>query len=163
MGIAVLEAVRRFLHLIESDSEMDVMRVELRQAIEGGLRRCDIESIAAQVLAEQGREDLSPGRFSDRYLSDWNNILRLKSERSDLLLDLRKLIERTLSEVPPPVPFTGKQIIESLGISEGPLVGELVRERDRLFQAGTKDPQELLTRLRDYVGKRQQPTEPRIQ
>lgn len=151
MGAAVLGAVKRFLHVIESDPEMDVMRTELRQAIEGGLRRVDIESVAAQVLAEQGRKDISPGKFSDRYFSEWNSNLKLKSERTDLLLDARKLIETTLSQVPEPPPVTTKHIMDALKIPPGPVIGELVRERDRLFRSGTRNPQELLAKLTDHL------------
>ncbi|MGA2865849.1 MAG: hypothetical protein ABSF95_15360 [Verrucomicrobiota bacterium] len=147
MGCSILEAIKRFLQTIETDPEMDAMRNELRQTIEGGLSRMDIEAVAAQVLAEQAREDLSPGKFSDRYFFEWYSTLKLKSERTDLLLDARKLIETTLSQIPEPPPVTAKQIMDTLGVPQGPMVGELVRERDRLFKAGTRNPQELLDKL----------------
>jgi hypothetical protein len=129
---------------------MDIMRAELRQTIEGGLRRVDIESLAAAVLAEQGRSDLSPGKFSDRYFSEWTSTLKLKSQSANLLLDARKLIERTVSEIPEPPPLTGKQIMDSLGVPQGPLVGDLLRERDRLVKEGIRDPKTLLAKLNDY-------------
>jgi hypothetical protein len=154
MGSSLVFAIKAFLQALENDAEMDAMKRELRHSIDGAPSRIEIESLVTEILAEQGRKDLSPGRLTDRYHSQWVATLHLKSSRTDLLLEARKLIERTISETTEPAPFSGKQIMELLGIPQGPSVGELLRQQDALVASGVKDPHELLAKLREHVAHR---------
>jgi hypothetical protein len=159
LGGSVLEGIRRFLEILESDSEMEIMKVELRRAIDGGLRRIEIETILFEVLTEQERHDLSPGAFCDRFLSEWTRSLSAKSSKSDLRREARLLIESTLSKEPAPPPITAQEIMLALKLSKGPIVGLIVRERDRLVRDGIRDRGILLARLSDYL----QTLQPQIQ
>jgi hypothetical protein len=150
MGSALLNAITTFLQMLESDAEMDAMKRELRHSIDGGLSRTEIECLVAEVLTELGRVDLSPGRFTDRYFSEWITVLNLKSSKTDLQRGARKLIEATASKTPEQPPFTGKDIINLLKVPSGPMVGALIREQERLFQAGNKDPDKLLASLEEH-------------
>ena len=151
LGSSLLAAIETFLRDLEGDPEMEFMRKELRRSIDGGLSRIDIESLVAEILKEQRREDLSPGRLTERYHSQWTNILSLKSSRVDLLDEARKLIEQTVFETKEQPPLTGREIMEKLSIPPGPLVGELMREQSAIFLNGTRKPDEILGKLREYV------------
>jgi hypothetical protein len=157
IGVELLHSIKNFLGAIESDSEMEEMKIDLRQTIQGGIDRATIESIAAEVLAEQDRKDLSPGAFCERNLSDWNKILNIKSSSSDLRREARIVIESSVSNLPPPSPLTTQEIIAGLKISQGPYVGMLVRERNRLLGTGILSRDELLAKLADYLKKLQSP------
>ena len=147
-------AIRAFLQTIESDPEMDTMKRDLRHRIDDGLSRIEIETLTGEILAEQGRKDISPGRLAERHLSQWVSTLNVKSSKTDLLAEARKLIERTISEIREAAPFSGKQIMEILGIPAGHLVGELMRYQHSLIDAGVKDPQELLNKLQELLDSR---------
>ena len=69
--------------------------------------------------------------------------------REEFELDERRQI--TLSQIPEPPPITAKEIMNALQVPAGPLVGELVRERDRLIKTGIKVSFELLKCLFDYL------------
>jgi hypothetical protein len=150
-GTAVVDAIKRFIEILELDKEMDAMKRELRQAIEGAVRRVDVESIVADVLNELGRNDLSPGKLCDKFFADWSRTLLLKSGKANQTLDARKLIETSVSQIAEPPPITAKEMMAALQVPRGPLVGELVIERDRLFKAGLRDRSELLKSLSRYL------------
>ena len=157
MGVDLLNSIKCFLRDIESDEEMAEMRSALRQAVEGGIDRVTIENIASEVLKSLGRNDLSPGAFCERNLSDWNKVLSIKSSGTDLRRAVRILIESTVAKMPPPAPFTTLEMIAVLNNPQGHLLRKLVRERDRLLEEGIVEREQLLARLSDYLKTVQSP------
>jgi hypothetical protein len=151
LGFAVIDGIEKFIKLIESDPEMAFMKQELRRVIDGGLSRVEVLSVVADVLKEQGRQDLSPGKFADRYFADWVSVLKLKSSKADQLIEARKLVEITVAKTPVPLPFTGRDLISLLHVPEGPVVGNLLNEQSRLFKMGINDPKELQSKLKEYL------------
>jgi hypothetical protein len=149
-GAALLQGIVRFLKILQDDPEMASMRAELRREIEGGIRPIDAETVVAEVLAEQGRRDLSPGKLCERWFADWSRTLSVKSANTNLLLDLRKLVETTVCLTPEPPPISAKEIMDALNIGPGPMVGALVKERDRLCKEGIKNRDDLLAKLNLY-------------
>jgi len=143
---AIIEAIRKFLRLLEDDPEMSAMKNELRQSMDGGISRQEIEDLVAQTLANQGRSDISPGRITDRFITAWTTTLNLKSNRTILIAEARKLIDNEIANLPEEPPFTGRDIMDIFNL-RGRIVGELIREQKRLFQSGTKDSSQLLEHL----------------
>ncbi len=151
VGMELLRNIKLFLAEIESDFEMKEMKEDLREAIEGGIDRVTIESIAVEALDQQGRTDISPGSFCERHFADWSKVLSLKSARTDPRREIRLLIETAITKLPPHSPITTPEMIAALGITRGPLVGVLVLERDRLLRSGVVDRNGLIAKLADYL------------
>lgn len=151
LGMTILDGIKRFISPLESDPEMDRMKLELRQSMEGGLRRAEIEELVDQVLKTQGRMDLRPDKICERFLSEWTKTLSLKSIGSDVHSAVLTMIESTIGQIPEPPPISTEEIIDALQLQPGPIIASVVRERDRLVKDGVKDRSDLIAKLKEHV------------
>ncbi len=133
---------------IEQDESKEVICSQWRLKLERYRTPIECEKLVSLIVRDIGRDYLDVGLFTKRNHQKWIRELELTSFEIDVDLALRGLIETTLlSETIPVLPITGHDIIETLGISPGKRVGELLQIARRLYQESPCTREELLTRL----------------
>ena len=109
----------------------------------------EFESLVSMVIHDIGQDNLDPERLTERYYDSWISNLRFRSEDYSFEDEGRRLIEHTiLNEAQFPLPISGSDVMNGLGIPPGPEVGALLRKARTLYAAAPCGRDELISRLK---------------
>lgn len=110
----------------------------------------DFDKLISIVANDMGKDYLDVVRFRKKYYSEWaDHFLNCKSDYT-FEFEARKLIESVLiSNTPPILPITGKDIIEEFKLPPGPVVGELLEMAKEIYSSQHCSAQDLLFKLRE--------------
>lgn len=98
------------------------------------------------------REALKTVAFRNRYIDEWRKQLDLLDDGFDFQFEATRLIEKSLLQQDSVVlPITGRDIIDALGVTPGPRIGELLEEARRHFEVNRCSKEALLTYLREFA------------
>lgn len=99
-----------------------------------------------------GRHALKSVAFRNRHIDRWRRQLELLEDGFDFELEATLIIEKTLlDEGAGVLPITGRDIIEYLQIEPGSLVGSLLEEAKRFFEAKRCSKEDIIAHLRNYL------------
>ena len=147
-----LRGVDAVVRRIESDGQ------EAQHHIDNWLRRLErnwaapaFDPLIDKVKYQLARETLNTVAFRNQHVHKWKKHLDLLDDGFDFDLEATRLIEKTLlNEDSVVLPITGKDVIESLGIKPGTVVGTLLEEARRHFEVYRCNKDDLLNYLRNY-------------
>ena len=87
-------------------------------------------------------------RFRDQKLSKWREFLATVPDEDDPQRAVMRLIERdVIDHTSDVLPIGGEDVMDVLGLSPGPRVGDALRRARELFRSGIRDRRQLLERL----------------
>lgn len=117
--------------------------------VERQLDAWEWEDLLRSVISDMGLSNFPVKRFRDSCLAGWNNDLRNWSEGNDVLRIARSVVERSLLKSPKRLlPLNGSDVIEHLGISPGPRVGNILQRAQDLFDSGVSQRESLIELLK---------------
>lgn len=142
--LAAVECVRA----VERDESSDHIITQWSTRLKRYHPIAEFEELVAIVINDMGQGSLDHRRITARHYDDWSRNLKLRVENYVFEEEARKLIEQTLlSEEELPLPITGRDVMRSLGIPQGPEVGRILAKAKALYITSPCDKGELLRRL----------------
>jgi hypothetical protein len=147
-----LDGVDTVVRRLESDGD------GAQQYIEDWLRRLNrnwaapaFDELIDNAKYHLAREALNTVAFRNRHVDKWRRHLELLDAGFDFKFEATRLIESTLLDEDSTVlPITGRDVIESLGVTPGPDVGTLLKEARRHFEVHPCSRDDLFAHLRRY-------------
>lgn len=112
----------------------------------------EFDKLISIVANDMGKDYLDVVRFRKKYYSEWSE--HFMNCKADYIFELeaRKLVESVLiSNTPPILPITGKDIINEFDIPPGPIIGELLETAKEIYSNQQCNTKELLNKLREKI------------
>ena len=139
------DVVRR----IEIDATDGQSHVEdWRRRLERTLPAAAFDPFIERVKYQLALGALDTVAFRNRHADRWRGYIDSLDDGYDFDFEATRLIESTmLNEASGMLPITGTDLIESLGVKPGPVVGTLLEEARRVFEVKRCGKRELLEHL----------------
>jgi len=153
--IEFLGAVKAGIRAIEQDESRD----QILRDWEFRRRRFhaphEFDPVIAMVSGDIGRDHIDVERFRQRHYDKWVKELEQLAGNYEFVMEARRLIERDLLAANAAViPVTGHDIMQLLGLSPGPKVGEILLLAKTLYVQSPCSKEILLGRLGKELEKR---------
>ena len=156
----ILNASETFLCLliecvrgIEKDDAVDAIVEQWKARLSRYHPKHEFERVVRIVTHNIGQDSLDPEIIATRYYDRWVDALKSRDEPYIFDKEAAKLIEHTLlSDLDPPIPITGDDIIREFGIPHGPEVGRLLRRAQAIYYSQPTGGGELIALIKQAEG-----------
>lgn len=147
-----LRAIERVVRRLESDGDSAEENIcEWKRRLERSWAASSFDPLIEDAKVRLGRESLNTVAFRTRYIERWRRQLDLLEDGFSFEYEATRLIEKALLEEEGAVlPITGRDIMESLSIPQGPTVGRLLASAKAHFESTKCDRNDLLS----YISER---------
>ena len=143
------ESLSECVRGIEKDESRPVICREWLQQKSKSHSPGEFDKLVAAVAIDMGRAHIDATKIRVRFYELWEQELSLLQPSYDFTVEARKLIERTLlSALVPVLPITGRDVMDAFGIAPGPVVGNLLAQAQKIYDAAPCGREELIDQLR---------------
>jgi len=147
-AVSTLEIFHRTLLRINQDEGKDHTIQVWLSRIKREIPCKEWEGILQEVACDLGMSFLDTRSVMEKHIEKWNRKLGLLKDEQIVRREARKIVEQTLLEDESiPIPITGRDIIEELGLPPGPLVKERLKEARQIYLRDPCNREKLLQRL----------------
>lgn len=149
---SILQAVEDLVRQLEADRAVSSEKLrEWRRCLERNWPVASFDPLIEDAAQRIGRFALKTVAFRNRHVARWRKALDLLEDGFDFEREATLLIEKTLLDDDSSVlPVSARDLMDEIGLEQGPIVGKLLEEALRFFQAQPCGAQEVIAHVREY-------------
>ena len=107
------------------------------------------DELIAKVAVDMGRDGVEGISLRKRHYDSWQKHMSLLHDGVDFEAEARKLVEYSILSLAPKVlPVTGKDLMEQFALGPGPIIGQLLKSAQQMYEAEPCSREDLLEKLR---------------